>query len=145
MTVIALTMKVYSIWNPLRIFHHVFKMYGQASFCIDGNIENGKIRVTKFDRVLVTFRLLVMCFLVYLNVVKDYSLIKTNSFIIDKTNHLAKVFLVTNVFLSSLNFNLRRNQIWGIFNQLYTFDKQVRILIFLSNIASICLTKYFNR
>ena len=118
-------MKVYSIWNPLRIFYYIFKIFGQASFTIDGKFENGKIRLTKFDRFLLTARLHVICFWVYLNFVNDFSLIKTNSFIIDKTNHLAKLFLVNNVLVSSLNFNLRRNQIWGIFNQLHQFDKQV--------------------
>ena len=118
-------MKVYSIWNPLRIFYYIFKIFGQASFTIDGKIENGKIRVTVFDGIGGTVRLLIGCWLVHWNIFNDFSFNITNSFIIDLTNYLVTVFLMMNALSSSISNNLRRNQIWSIFNQLHDFDKQV--------------------
>lgn len=121
-------MKVYTIWSSTKVFYYISKSFGNAPFSIVGKIENGKIRTTPRDFLVMTIRFSLLSFLIYLNVINDFSLIKTNSFIIDKANHLANILLVFNVlFAGSINA-FKRKQIWSIFKQFYEFDKQVNIM-----------------
>lgn len=118
-------MKTYSVWDSVKIFYNVLRLFGHTSFSIEGKIEKGKIRATVFDNVSMIFWCLFISFIIYTNFKNDYSLIKTNSFIIDKANHMATLFLISNVLFSNLTNMSRRKQIWNIFKVFYEFDQQV--------------------
>lgn len=118
-------MKTYSIWDSIKVFYYVVKFFGYVSFSIDGKIENGKIRSTVRDAAIVTFRLLVLAFIIYLNFKDDIVLIKTKSLIIDLANRLATMFLITNVLFSAMTKIWKRKKIWSIYKHLHDFDGQV--------------------
>lgn len=119
-------MKIYSVWDSVRIFYLVVKFCGYISFSIDGRIENGRIRSRIFDILLTTFANSSMVYIVFINYTNDVSLMTTKSFIIDKGTRLVSLSSITNVFISSIINTLRRHEIWSIFKGFHDFDKQVR-------------------
>lgn len=130
-TPIAITMikpspsKVYSFWDTIWVLYLMVKSFGYISFSIDGKIQNGKIKTTLRDILILLFGASFVQVVIYLNFTHDLTLIKTNSFIIDSGNRITTLFIISNVLLSSLMNTLRRRQIWNIFAKISNFDKEV--------------------
>lgn len=121
----AAPLKVYTIWDSIQVFYYVTKSLGYAVFSIDGKIQNGKIRSTFWDLLIVFFLYVSVGSIIYFNYTMDLSVVSTNSFIIDMGNRLVTLFMVSNVLSSSLINGLRRHEIWSVFKKLSDFDKEV--------------------
>lgn len=117
--------KVYTIWDTIQIFYYVVKSFCYITFSVDGKIENGKIKSTVFDVVTVFGANIALTFIIYINFEYDLSLISTKSFIIDMGNRGVTLFMIMNVFVSSMINSLRRHEIWSFFTQLHEFDGEV--------------------
>lgn len=135
--VIKTTMRIYSVWDIVRVFYRLVKFLGYISFSIDGKIENGKIKSTAFDILLMTGCNIFMLYIIYINSVHDLTLIKTKSFIIDKGTRLVTLFMLTNVFISSFINSVRRFEIWSVFKTFYDFDKEVKDQLLVTFFSSI--------
>lgn len=116
--------KVYTVWDSIRLIYVVLKLTGYVTFTIDGKIENGKIKSTVFDSIVSISLNLFLCFVIFINVTNDFSLISTKSFLIDKGSHVVTIFLTLNVLVTSILNIKRRREIWGIFVKMHEFDKE---------------------
>lgn len=124
LTIMA-TMKVYSVWDSIKLLYYILKSIGYISFTVSGKIENGQIKTTVFDHASRTASIIVMVIMIYMNCINNFTLIKTGTLVIDITNYLANLFLVYNVLFSIVFIHLRRYQIWNIFKQFHKFDEEV--------------------
>lgn len=78
------TKKKVPIWNTVKPFYWILRAFGLAVFSIDGKISSGKIKTSFHNIVHFLVVLSVQFYVLYLNLKEDFSLSRTNSFLIDK-------------------------------------------------------------
>lgn len=118
-------MKTYTFWDTLHVLYRFIKAWGYISFSIDGKIEKGRIKSTVWDVLFVAAYNLLLCYIIYVNVVYDLTLISTKTFLIDKATRLISIAMVSNVILSGFINTARRYKIWKIHRTFHDFDIEV--------------------
>lgn len=121
--------KIYSFWNTIHVFYIVVKVLGYVSFSIDGKVENGKIKTTFWDILILFFASCIFAAVIYLNVANNLTLISTKSFVIDSGNRLVNLTVIINVLLALWVNAYKRREIWSIFKEIYEVDKAVRTFV----------------
>lgn len=115
-----------TVWDIVYPLYILVKMFGFAGFSVDGDICNGKIKISLFDKFYIAISLSFHLFILYLNVTVDLSLIHINSFLIDKGTRFVTILCATNIVFSSILNVFFRNRIWNIFCGFYAFDQEVK-------------------
>src|SRR5690349_11899927 len=111
-----------TIWNLIKPLYRIEKFFGLAVFSIKGNISEGKIRTDLFDVLQFLLVLGLQVYVLYINIVIDLSLSRTNSFLIDKGAHGIEIYNGFYVVLGSCLNAINRKKIWGIFRKCHKFD-----------------------
>jgi hypothetical protein len=114
-----------SVWTVVKPFYWILRTFGLAIFSIDGDVKNGKITSNVFDFFHLSAVLGVQFYVFYLNVVEDFSLSRTSSFLIDKGSYCVEIFNALNVVFGTCLYAFYKKKVWGIFLKLYLFDEQV--------------------
>lgn len=105
-------------------------MFGFAGFSVDGDIRDGKIKISLLDKFYIPLSLSVQLYILYLNVTVDLSLIHINSFLIDKGTRFVTILCATNIVFSAILNVTFRNRFWKIFRGFYAFDQEVKYFYF---------------
>lgn len=116
----------HTIWTLLKPVYFVLKISGLAAFSIEGDIQNGRIKTTKFDIFRISSVLLALMFLLYIKTNEDLTLSHTDSFLIDKGAYLVGVFNNFNVICGVLLYIVRKKMAWKIFRKLHEVDLEVK-------------------
>lgn len=114
------------VWSVIKVFYWILKPFGLAPFSIDGKIENGKIKTSRFDFCHFSLVLSVQVWVLYINFYENYSLSRTNSFLIDKGAYCIEIFNAFNVIFGSCLYAVNRRKFWAIFISFHSFDQEVR-------------------
>ncbi|CAO1424237.1 unnamed protein product [Diamesa hyperborea] len=117
-----------TVWDIVYPLYLIVKCFGFAGFSVDGDIRDGKIKISLFDKFYITFALSAQLFILYLNVTLDLSLIHINSFLIDKGTRFVTILCASNVLFSATLNVIFRNRFWEIFRGFYAFDQEVEKL-----------------
>lgn len=115
----------FNIWNIVKPFYWIMKFFGLASFTIVGDVRDGKIKTRLRDVLHMLVVLTSQVYIVYINVIYDMSLSRTNSILIDIGAHFVEIFNGFNVLLGTLIYAVFRKKIWGIFRTCHEFDGEV--------------------
>lgn len=115
-----------TVWDIVYPLYLIVKCFGFAGFSVDGDIRDGKIKISLFDKFYITFALSAQLFILYLNVTLDLSLIHINSFLIDKGTRFVTILCASNVVFSATLNVIFRNRFWEIFRGFYAFDQEVK-------------------
>lgn len=117
--------EIYSMWDIVRPFYYVLKMFGLAIYSVEGDLKTGRIR-TRFWHVLQLMVILsIQIYVLYIKITVDMSLSKTGSVLIDAGSRLVEVFNVFNVVFGTLSYTYYRKVIWRIFRKCHEFDCEV--------------------
>lgn len=119
--------KQYTIWDTVFPYYCILKTLGLTPFKIVGDIKDGKIKTTIFDVIQTIIVFIIQCYFLYANVIKDFSLSRTNSFFIDNGAHEVEIFNALNVIIGTVFYTSYRKKIWSIFRNCHEFDKEVHL------------------
>ena len=114
-----------TVWDIVYPLYLLVKIFGFAGFSVDGDIRDGKIKISLFDKFYLAFSLSTQLYIVYLNVTVDLSLIHINSFLIDKGTRFVSILCASNIVFSAILNVIFRKRFWKIFRGFYAFDQEV--------------------
>lgn len=107
-------------------FYWILKPFGLVPFSVVGEIEEGKIKTNFFDCVHFMLVLSVQLWVLWVNIWENYSLSRTNTFLIDKGAYFIEIFNACNVIFGSCLYVFHRRNFWNIFMKFHNFDKEVK-------------------
>lgn len=114
-------------WDIVKPFYWILRTFGLATFSIDGEIANGKIKSGIWDGFHLLAVFAVQFYIFYINVTMDLSLSRTQTVLIDTGAHIIEIFNGFNVLLGTCYYTFYRKKVWGVFRKCYEFDKEVAI------------------
>lgn len=121
-------MKQKTVWDIVYPLYVLVKLFGYATFSVDGDIRDGKIKIKFIDKIYLTLSISFQLCILYLNVTTDLSLIHINSFLIDKGTRFVTILCAINILFSAILNIAFRDRFWQIFRGFYAFDQEVEKL-----------------
>lgn len=118
----------YTIWDIVKRFHILWKLFGFAHFSVDGKIENGKIKLEFFDILSAIISNSIILYIVYLNYDQNLTIISTTSGVINLGSRLVLIYEIGNVFIAAIIMMMKRHDVWSIFYRCHKLDEELRIL-----------------
>lgn len=114
-----------SVWQTVKPFYWILKVCGIASYSIDGDIKDGKIKMRLFDVIQLILVFAVQFYFLVINIKVDLSLSKTGKPLIDNGAHLVEIFNGIIIVLVTFFYSYHRRKIWKMFSTFYVFDQEV--------------------
>lgn len=119
--------KSFVIWEVVKHYYWLQRTFGLAAFSIKGNITDGRITTGPLEVLHFLIIVSLQLYVLYLNIIFDLSLSRTNSFLIDKGAHAIEIFNGFNVAMGTCLYAIYRKRIWKVLRKCHEFDEEVRL------------------